>query len=324
MKSIQQQLSHRTRGSATGDGVDFVRCRICGDHRRVVSGRHLSKHSTDRERYMAEYRLSPDELIAKDFRIIQSSRPGYQPYGKREWVAAIKRIYKRNNGVSAGLLQKSHPYLYNQGVWIFGDADEGLRAAGFDPETTRLRSFWKDERLNREIQRLRQQKLPLYGRYVMKNHPKVFSQALRRHGTWEKALMANQITRVPRRFRLHLLVQLRDVMESGKEISKGLRSEIDYYFGSLQNAKLAVKTDKRLLNGWSKRKIVTVLVQKHRSQEKLDYATGRREFPALVSAAEAYFGSWGKALYAAGIDPTLYFVHHTWRKPRPRLETVQT
>ncbi len=26
-----------------------------------------------------------------------------------------------------------------------------------------------------------------------------------------------------------------------------------------------------------------------------------------MSAAEAYFGSWGKALYAAGIDPNLYF-----------------
>jgi len=33
-----------------------------------------------------------------------------------------------------------------------------------------------------------------------------------------------------------------------------------------------------------------------------------------VSAAEAYFGSWDKALYAAEIDPNLYFVHHTWRK----------
>jgi hypothetical protein len=33
-----------------------------------------------------------------------------------------------------------------------------------------------------------------------------------------------------------------------------------------------------------------------------------------VSAAEAYFDSWGKALYTAGIDPNLHFVHHTWRK----------
>jgi hypothetical protein len=28
------------------------------------------------------------------------------------------------------------------------------------------------------------------------------------------------------------------------------------------------------------------------------------------------FGDWGKALYAAGIDPNLYLVPHKWRKPR--------
>src|SRR5262245_1012562 len=64
------------------EGIDFVRCRICGDHRRVISGRHLSKHDTDRETYMEEYDLTPDELIAKNFRAIQSSRRGFYPHGK--------------------------------------------------------------------------------------------------------------------------------------------------------------------------------------------------------------------------------------------------
>jgi hypothetical protein len=263
---------------------------------------------------MEEYRLSPDELIAKAFRILQSSRPGFKPYGKTEWIATIKKIYKNNKDSSPGLLQKTHPYLYHQGVWIFGDADEGLRAGGFDPEITRLRSFWTEERLNREIRHLRQQKLPLYPNYVMKNHPKVLSQALRRHGTWKKALMANGFSPARKRFRLHLLTQLRDAMDSRAKISEKLHSEIDYYFGSLQNAKVAVKTDKRLLNGWSKVKIVAVIQQRHRLKQSLAYATMRREFPALVSAAEAYFGSWGNAIFAAGIDPNLYLVHHRWRK----------
>ena len=78
----------------------------------------------------------------------------------------------------------------------------------------------------------------------------------------------------------------------------------------MRSARIALKTDAKLLSGWSERKIITVLAQKHRSKEKLNYATGRRDFPARVSAAEAYFGSWGKALYAAEIDPNLYFVHH--------------
>jgi hypothetical protein len=51
----------------------------------------------------------------------------------------------------------------------------------------------------------------------------------------------------------------------------------------------------------------------HRSKEKLAYAIVRRESPALLTAAEAYFGSWGKALHAVRIDPRLYFVRRKWR-----------
>jgi ROS/MUCR transcriptional regulator protein len=114
----QKRFAPQPRKTTSADGVDFVRCRICGDRRRVISGRHLSKHGTDREEYMQEYGLSPDELIAKDFRIIQSSRHGYQPYGKKDWIAAIKRVYKRDGNVFARRLQDRHPHLYTQGVWF--------------------------------------------------------------------------------------------------------------------------------------------------------------------------------------------------------------
>jgi hypothetical protein len=35
---------------------------------------------------MEEYHLTPDEMIAKDFRMIQSSPRGYYPHGKSEWI----------------------------------------------------------------------------------------------------------------------------------------------------------------------------------------------------------------------------------------------
>jgi hypothetical protein len=38
---------------------------------------------------------------------------------------------KRTVGVFAGHLQHNYPYLYEQGVWIFGDWDKALHAAGF-------------------------------------------------------------------------------------------------------------------------------------------------------------------------------------------------
>jgi hypothetical protein len=116
------------------DSFAFVVCRICGDYLRVINSQHLSKHDTDRETYMEEFDLSPDELIAKDFRILQSSRRGYYPNGKTEWIAAMKEVYESDGNVFAGYLQDKHAHLYEQGIWIFGDWDKALCAAGFDPE----------------------------------------------------------------------------------------------------------------------------------------------------------------------------------------------
>ena len=50
----------------------------------------------------------------------------------------------------------------------------------------------------------------------------------------------------------------------------------------------------------------------HRLGQALGYAAARRDDPALVSAAEAYFGSWGNALHSAGLDPNLY-LRRKWR-----------
>ncbi len=57
----------RIVGAISGEGLDFVRCSVFADHLRVISGRRLSKHEIDRETYMVECRLSPDQPIAKTF-----------------------------------------------------------------------------------------------------------------------------------------------------------------------------------------------------------------------------------------------------------------
>ena len=74
------------------------------------------------------------------------------------------------------------------------------------------------------------------------------------------------------------------------------------------------KNDRRVVNGWSKPKILAVLSRMHRRREGLGYGDARRNVPALVSATQVYFGSWGRALNQAGIDPNLYFVRHKWPK----------
>src|ERR1041384_6784836 len=239
------------RGKLTGnEDVDFITCRICGDRRRVISARHLSKHETDRLAYMKEYDLSPDQLIARAFRIIQSRDPGFKANSKAEWVAEIKKIYKRKGLTGLRCLQKNHFHLYLQAKWLFGGMDEGFRFIGLDPEEIRLHSPYEDERLHKEIWRLLRQKLPLYPNYVMKHHPRIIKHAIARHRSWNKALIAHGITPPPKRFRLHLLLRLRDTLEADVKITQQFRWELEYYFGSVMNAKLELKTDTRILNAW--------------------------------------------------------------------------
>ena len=181
----------RSRGLRVHEGIDFVRCLICGDHRRVISGRHLSKHGIDRETYIAEYALSPDQLCSKSFRINHSSRPDCCAHDRREWITVMKAVYKQHGNVYAGFLRKHYPNLYLEGLWLNGgEWDAALRVLGFTPERMRLRTYWDDERVVTKIRILRERGVPVYAAYVLKHHAALFSAPLRIFGSWRDALLA--------------------------------------------------------------------------------------------------------------------------------------
>jgi hypothetical protein len=110
---------------------------------------------------------------------------------------------------------------------------------------------------------------------------------------------------------------LRDTLEHNSENDPAdkLKLYAAYYFGSLEKAKAALKTDGRFRDGWSTTKIIAAIPERHRRGKPLGYAAVRRNDPALVSAAEAYFGSWGNALHGADLDPNLY-LRRKWSKRR--------
>jgi hypothetical protein len=79
-----------------------------------------------------------------------------------------------------------------------------LHAAGFDPEKMRERGVWDEEKIIETIRAMHKKHLPLYAAYVMDNHGKLFSAALRQFGSWAKALVAAaDITKKPRRRKLY-------------------------------------------------------------------------------------------------------------------------
>jgi hypothetical protein len=230
----------------------------------------------------------------------------------------MKKVYKQHGNVYAGFLQEHYRNLYDEGLWLHANNwDAALRVLGFTPERMRLRTYWEAERVVKKIHLLRDNGVPLYPKYVLKHYGALFSAARSIFGSWRNALLAAGIE-VPDAVhdgRRGILRALRDACEqhSENELSEKLKLHAVYYFGSLPKAKAALKTDRRVSAGWSKAKIIAMIIQRHRSGQALGYAAARRENPALVSAAEAYFANWGNALYAAGIDPNLY-LRGKWHK----------
>jgi len=120
--------------------------------------------------------------------------------------------------VTPGHLQDEYPHLYEQGIWIFGDWDKALHAAGFDPEKMRKRSLWDEEKIIETIRAMHKKHLPLYAAYVIDNHGKLFSATLRQFGSWANALVATGVTKKPRTKKLYkgrpsLLDALSDALE---------------------------------------------------------------------------------------------------------------
>ena len=158
------------------------------------------------------------------------------------------------------------------------------------PKKWRKRSVWDEEKITKKIRAMHKKHLPLYAAYVMDNHGKLFSAALRQFGSWANALVATGVTKKPRTKKLYkgrasLLNALSDALErhTVKNVPQALKLEAAHYFGSLEKAIAALKKQGKQLPGWNRRKIITVLSRMHRSKERLAYARARREVPALVA-----------------------------------------
>ena len=166
---------------------------------------------------------------------IQSSLPGYCAFGKKQWIAEIKKIHRRDGNIFARRLQEKMPHLYFQGKWLFGTWDNALRAAGFIPGEMRLHRTWDTEKVSKAIRNLRHRRQQLNAHYVAKHNPALFQAGLRYYGRWNKALRAAGIstTRILKNStaRRKLLKTLQGKGRSA--ISESLRLQADLYFGDL-------------------------------------------------------------------------------------------
>src|SRR6185437_9884302 len=88
-------------------------------------------------------------------------------------------------------------------------------------------------------------------------------------------------------------------------------------FGSWQNAVVAAgfpASRARVKHEWTAARILTVIRSLARRRTPLRAEDVRKRYGQLVPAARRCFGSWAKAVYAAGVDPRKLRYRKTWTK----------
>ncbi len=87
-----------------------------------------------------------------------------------------------------------------------------------------------------------------------------------------------------------------------KKYDPALVSQAEYVFGSYKKAIIESGLERKDIRDWSKEKVITELKKYHKQGVILRDTVIAKKDNRLYGAAARYFGSWGKAVEAIGLD----------------------
>jgi len=139
----------------------------------------------------------------------------------------------------------------------------------------------------------------------------LYEAAKKYHGSWTAAVVAAGLPRPRRDFYTRDEVQLRIIDLYERELPLTFRSHNDIklrrsckeHFGGWRRAVESLGLGSELRRFWTNQKVIDAIIL--RRAEGLDLGATRDEDHSLFAAARVRFGSWNKALLAAGISAVL-------------------
>lgn len=186
-----------------------------------------------------------------------------QKWNKEKVVLIIKKLHQSGEKLNTAHIRKSNPSLFYATKTHFKSWRKAIEAAGL--KYSKIKSnrkkprLWGKEAVIEAIEVLNQKGENLNLSNIRSRHSALFCAARKYCGSWEKAVTA---------------------------------AGIDYSFVKLQPRKKEI---------WSKDKIIAIIKEKHSADEKLNCSFAQKNNVSLYGAACVYFGSWKKAIEAAGL-----------------------
>ena len=194
-------------------------------------------------------------------------------------------------------------------------------------------SAWSNEKIVKRIKALHAKGRDLSYNCMARRQQGLLAAANYHFGSWWKAVeaagldYAGEVRRIPKWSRDTIVAAIKEAGKQGADLCwTSVTRDKNYsalayaairgnQFGSWDAALRAAgldPSDVRRYEAWSEEKIVRSIKQRRRSRQALNSKAMQDEDSKLFNAALNYFGSWDKALAAAGIAPKDVYKRRRW------------
>ena len=240
-----------------------------------------------------------------------------QPVSKLELFDKLKQMRERGEDLSPAAMKRREDHLYDAVRTGFGSYQNAMELLGVNWRALSGRVTWDKASLIARFRELVAGGVKPCVSDFMRHEPRMIGAATKMFGSFVKAIKAADVGYQPRRIwtRKMVVERLRELRHAQEElwVSAMRRKHADVLaaatslFRSYRSALLRagitweeVEQQRRnRVGGWSKDLVLTTLRERHQKGQTLRY--GYVPTP-LLDVARYYFGSYAKAVEAAGFD----------------------
>ncbi|MCC7500339.1 hypothetical protein IT396_00840 [Candidatus Nomurabacteria bacterium] len=251
----------------------------------------------------------------------------------RKWSKEIvvRHILKRHRSgkkLNSGYMQTRCVPLYQAGCLHYGNWQKAIEAAGLKYENIKInKSRWYRPKWNKEkvvvvIRNRYKRSLPLNSNHIQTRLGRLYAAAIKYHGSWPQAVAAAgldyaKFRKVTMRYWSKKAIVAEILRRSDTKLSiRGgdvANEDPSLYRASIRHFGRRGWTKARMLAGfppidpspliiWSKETVIQEILQLHENGVPLNTGALGETYGYIRSAGEKHFGSWGKAITAAGLD----------------------
>ena len=237
----------------------------------------------------------------------------------------LRAFAQSGEAMNSRKIRQTHRGLFSAAIYWFGSYRAAIESAGIDYANVRLQNpnRWSKEAIIRELRLLRRRGARLNHNAIGQEIPELVAAAYRYFGTYRRAVEAAgfdylKVRVRPQRSwnRRRILSEIRHLKKSGNGMwARSVRATHPYlprvakaYFGSYPAAARAAGVAPAAIKPppyrfWSAEQVTDALKKlANRNARVLAPTRMRKEHPYLVRVAARRFGSYRKAVEAAGID----------------------